>query len=165
MTTIPLPARAAIAALLVLLLPAASAAGVRIVDAWVQESPPSVPVQAGYLTLENDSAATIIVTAVRSPLAERVEIHRSDITENTATMTRITELPIPARSKLSFGPGGYHLMIYGTKEAPRAGSRFPLEVTTADGTTIKADAAVRGFEDDSGASSVDDGDHAGQDHH
>jgi periplasmic copper chaperone A len=142
----------AVAALLSALMlafaaPGAGAAGLRVVNAWIEEGPPSVPVLAGYLVLENPTAQTVKLVTVRSPLAERIEIHRSDITEATATMTRIKELPLPARSKLAFSPAGYHLMIYGVEESPRAGARMPLELQTADGAIIKVDATVRRVDD------------------
>ena len=113
-------------------------------NAWIQQSPPGVPVMAGYLTLDNEGSDTVRITGVQSPAAERIEIHRTDITGNTATMSHIKELPVPARSKVTFSPGGYHLMIFGVKQPLKAGDRLPIEILHTSGDTIKIDAVVRG---------------------
>jgi copper(I)-binding protein len=141
---------------------AAQPASLRVVDAWIQEGPPGIPVLAGYLTLENPTADTLRVMNVSSPIAERVEIHRTDITDMTATMTRVAELPLPPKGRVAFTPGGYHLMIFGVDEPPRAGARVPLELILDTGEKILVQATVRrDAEVDSGA---EEGHHHHDDH-
>jgi copper(I)-binding protein len=94
---------------------------------------------------------------VSSPRAERIEIHRSEITENTATMTRVGELPIPPGGEVRFTPAGYHLMIYGVSPPPAAGEKVPLEFEFDGGRKQTVEAAVRRSEVPTGA--AEDGGH------
>lgn len=127
----------------ILMTTASYAASLRIVDAWIEESPPGVPVLAGYVVLENHGPNAVRVTKVRSPKAERVEIHRSEVTDTTATMRRLTELTIPPGGRLAFSPGDYHLMIFGVEPTPQSGSKLPLEVELDSGEKITVQATVR----------------------
>lgn len=119
---------------------------VRVAEAWIEEGPPDVPVLAGYATIQNATAQTARVLNVSSPRAERVEIHRSEITENTATMTRIGELPIPPGGEVRFTPAGYHLMIYGVAPPPAAGEKLPLKFEFDDDRMVTVEALVRSNE-------------------
>lgn len=128
---------------LLLAFPTTAADTLRVRDAWIQEGPPTVPVLAGYLTLENPTGRDLRVTNITSPVAERVEIHRSEITEATATMTRIPQLLIPPRTTISFAPGGYHLMIFAVEQPPRAGTKVDLELQLSSGDKLTVQAEVR----------------------
>lgn len=134
--------------------PLAYAAGsVRVVGAWIEEGPPDVPVLAGYATIQNASSQPAWVLNVSSTRAERIEIHRSEITENTATMTRIGELPIPPGGEIRFTPAGYHLMIYGVAPPPAAGEKLPLKFEFDGDRMVTVEAIVRGSETPSGDTS------------
>jgi copper(I)-binding protein len=115
----------------------------RVTDAWIEEGPPGVPVLAGYVLIQNPTAQTARVVKVASPRAERIEIHRTDITENTATMTRVSVLPIPPGGEIRFSPNGYHLMIFGVQEPPGPGEKVPLSFEFDGGSTVAVDAIVR----------------------
>ncbi|MGQ0657818.1 MAG: copper chaperone PCu(A)C [Chromatiales bacterium] len=133
----------AVAAGLLMAMPAWATEVLRVTEAWIQEGPPSVPVLAGYLTLENTTNQEVRVTRVTSEIAERVEIHRTEITDTTATMRRIPELTLMPRAKLAFASGGYHLMIFGVGKPPGAGDRVNLELQLGSGDKVKARAEVR----------------------
>lgn len=134
----------AAAVALAIACPMAHAAGsVRVAEAWIEEGPPDVPVLAGYATIQNPTTQTARVLSVSSPRAERIEIHRSEITENTATMTRVGELPIPPGGEVRLTPAGYHLMIYGVAQPPAAGEKLPLEFQFDGDRKVTVEAIVR----------------------
>jgi len=66
---------------------------------------------AGYFALTNNTDDVITVSSVVSPEFESVEIHESLLENGVAKMRRIPELSIPARSTVTFEPGGKHLML------------------------------------------------------
>lgn len=138
-----------------------AAESARVAEAWIEEGPPDVPVLAGYATIRNPTAQTARLLNVSSPRAERIEIHRSEITENTATMTRVGELPIPPGGEIRFTPAGYHLLIYGVAPPPAAGEKMPLEFEFDGGRKLAVEAIVRRSEAPAGAAGdggrVDDG--------
>ncbi|MCG3143762.1 MAG: hypothetical protein HONDAALG_01133 [Gammaproteobacteria bacterium] len=128
-----------------------AAGSVRVAEAWIEEGPPDVPVLAGYATIHNPTAQTARVLNVSSPRAERIEIHRSEITENTVTMTRVDELPIPPGGEIRFTPAGYHLMIYGVAQPPAAGEKLPVEFEFDGARKVTVEAIVRRSEGSAGA--------------
>ncbi len=138
-----------------------AAESARVAEAWIEEGPPDVPVLAGYATIRNPTAQTTRLLNVSSPRAERIEIHRSEITENTATMTRVGELPIPPGGEIRFTPAGYHLLIYGVAPPPAAGEKMPLEFEFDGGRKLAVEAVVRRSEAPAGETGdggrVDDG--------
>ncbi len=125
-------------------------------DAWIEEGPRDVPVLAGYATIRNPTARTARLLNVSSPRAERIEIHRSEITENTATMTRVGELPIPPGGEIRFTPAGHHLMIYGVAPPPAAGEKLPLVFEFDEGRKLTVQAVVRRSESPAGAAEDSD---------
>ncbi len=130
---------------------AQAAGSVRVTDAWIEEGPPDVPVLAGYATIQNSTAQTVRVLSVSSPRAERIEIHHSEITEDTATMTRVGELPIPPSGEVRFTPAGYHLMIYGVAQPPAAGEKLLVEFEFDGARKLTVEAIVRRSEGSAGA--------------
>lgn len=98
---------------LVLLAACDSASGPPLIvsDIVITEPPPGRAMSAGYLTLSNPSGDDIRVTRVTSPQFESVEIHESLLQDGIASMQRVPELLITARSSISLQPGGKHLML------------------------------------------------------
>jgi copper(I)-binding protein len=111
--------------------------------AWIQEGPPGLEVLAGFVDLENRSARDITVAAIETPVAERVEIHLTEIKDNMATMSHLHELTVKAGARIAFSHGGHHLMLFGVREPLHAGDKIELHVRTTDGAVIKATAEVR----------------------
>ncbi len=132
--------------MLVALLVAHTATGadlLRVREAWIQEGPPTVPVLAGYLTVQNTSGREVRLVGVTSEIAERVEIHRTEFSDTTATMRRMTQLTLPPGATLAFTADGYHLMLFGVEKPPVAGAKITLELELASGEIVKTLAEVR----------------------
>jgi periplasmic copper chaperone A len=130
--------------LLALLYPfAAPAQEVHIIDPWIKEAPPGVRVMAGYLLLENRSSQPCVLTGVRSPAFDRVEIHRSVIEDDVVRMEAQNEMLIAAHDTLAFQPGGYHLMLYDPRDRLTTGEMVELQFKFADGSKLDVTAEVR----------------------
>lgn len=122
---------------------ACAAGEVRILDPWVQAAPPNAKVLAAYLELHNGGTKTQVVTAVSSPFFERVEIHRTIVDQNMASMELLKELTILPDATITLKPGGLHFMLIGARKKLKVGDTVPLSLTLKDGHTLSVDAAVR----------------------
>lgn len=137
--------RALISVGLSLLAQGASAAAgeVQILEPWVQAAPPNAKVLAAYMEVTNGGAKTQVVTAVSSPLFERVEIHRTIVDQNMARMELLKEMTILPNATISLRPGGLHLMLIGARKRLQAGDAVPLNLTLKDGNALAVSATVR----------------------
>ncbi|MET0273716.1 MAG: copper chaperone PCu(A)C [Phenylobacterium sp.] len=134
------------AAACLIALPAAAAGsyrlgGLEVVQPW---SRPAVAgsTGAGFMTLTNRGAAPMTLTGAESPLAARVEIHRSSVTGGVMRMMRETQVVVPAGGQVAFGPGGLHLMLVGLKRPLRAGDEVPVILAFNGGQRLKVAFAV-----------------------
>ena len=122
---------------------AAAGPALKVHDAWIEEGPPGVSVLGGYLDLENPGDAAIEVTGVSSDAAAQIEIHRTEIHDGTASMAEVPVLTVPPHARLSFGHGGYHLMLMSLHGPLKAGDRIGLRLHLGGGGTENVEAEVR----------------------
>jgi copper(I)-binding protein len=119
----------------------AASAAPSVTAAW---SRPAVAggVGGGYMTLSNPDRKPDTLVAVESASAARVEIHRSSMTAGVSSMRKIDRLELPAGAKVTFAPGGHHLMFIGLKAPLKMGDRLPATLVFASGARVKAEFKV-----------------------
>lgn len=84
---------------------------------WIRATTPAAKVGGGYVTIINNGAEEDRLLGATSQIAERVEIHRMEMTDGIMKMRPIPDgLVIPAGQKIELAPGGYHLMLIGLKQ-------------------------------------------------
>ena len=120
--------------LLALLMPASSYAELDVVDAWINDLPPSVPVRAGYMTLHNSGESTLNILSVQSDAFAQIEIHRSVMQDGMMRMEPITTLSIAPGSTVHLAPGGYHLMMMQPLRPTRPGENIDVVLHLDDGS-------------------------------
>uniref|UniRef100_UPI0025E0AC85 copper chaperone PCu(A)C n=1 Tax=uncultured Phenylobacterium sp. TaxID=349273 RepID=UPI0025E0AC85 len=91
-----------------------------------------------FMTLANPGPKADALVAATSPLAGQVMIHRSVVSGGMASMKMVPNVPVPARSSVTFAPGGYHLMFMGLTRSLKAGDILPATLTFASGAKVKA---------------------------
>lgn len=116
--------------------------GVRVSDAWVRAAAQG-DVTAAYFTLENPGRLAETLAGMSSPAAERVELHRTAITGETARMEPVGAIQIPAGDRIAAVPGGLHAMVIGLRQPLRPGERVTLQFRFTQTGTIHVDAEVR----------------------
>lgn len=85
---------------------------IEIVNPWVKEAPPGVPVLAGYLLIKNNSKSPISIVGSHSSFFKKVEIHKTEVSDDgMARMTKQTHVLVPPGGVQLFEPGGLHLML------------------------------------------------------
>jgi copper(I)-binding protein len=111
---------------------------------WARPTPPVVKVGAAYMTITNNGTAEDRLTAGMTPLAERVEIHRTETTEGISRMVPQPDgIIIPPRATVAIEPGGYHLMLVGLTGPLQLDAKVPLTLTFADAGTVEVELAIQ----------------------
>ncbi len=132
-------------ALLLAAAPLAHAAepGVAIRHPWLRFIIPARPA-GGYFTLANASGTPRTLVGADSPACGSLMLHRSMHQGGVERMAMVRSVPVPAHGKVSFAPGGYHLMCLSPSKEVAPGRSVPVTLRFADGGSITAAFPVRG---------------------
>jgi periplasmic copper chaperone A len=108
---------------------------VKVTKAWARATAPGQDSASVQLTITSKKDATII--GVASGSAQSGEIHTMVMEGNVMKMRAIESLPLPAKTPVTLGEDGNHLMLIGLKAPLKAGRKLPFAVTVkfADGQT------------------------------
>ena len=116
---------------------------VDITDLWISEAPPTISVLVAYVTLKNNSEIPVSLTSISCSLFSSIEIHRSIVKNDIASMERHPTLEIPSKSTIKLSPGDYHLMLFNPKTPLKIGDAPVFIFSFSDGTQIPVTAAIR----------------------
>jgi len=116
---------------------------ITIVHPW---SRPAAQGQNGviYLDIHNKGPADDRLVAVGTPLAERVELHRSTIEEGVHRMERVESVVVPAGGTVTLAPGGPHVMLVDLKFMLMEEETIPVSFTFERSGTITTGVEVQG---------------------
>ncbi len=133
-------------------------------DAWSRELPPTAPVGAAFLHIENHSALPDRLISANSSIAEVTELHAHIHEGDVMRMVKVEAIDIPAHSQLTLEPGGYHIMLIDLQKPLVAGEQLPLTLQFEQAGTI--DLIVEIKNSDAGTSAEQQHmDHAEHSHH
>ena len=139
---------AAVAAVLALVTMAAHAAAheentgdITIVHPWSRPAPQG---QNGviYLDIHNKGATEDRLIAVSTPLATKVEFHRSTMEDGIHRMEKVESIAVPAGGAVELAPGGYHVMLVDLKFMLMAEETIPVTFTFERSGDITTGVAV-----------------------
>lgn len=102
---------------------------------------------AAYFQLQGGKTADRL-EVVTSPRAATVEIHESRMQDGVMKMNQLTGVDVPAQGRISFQPGGNHIMLFGIDPAIKPGSALPLHLTFQSGKTLDTEAKAIAAGDD-----------------
>ncbi|MBI4809477.1 MAG: copper chaperone PCu(A)C [Nitrosomonadales bacterium] len=126
----------------------ASAADVKVSEAWARATAPGQDSASVQMVITSDKAGALV--AGDSGIAKTVEIHTMVMEGNMMKMRAIEELLLPAKTAVSLGADGNHMMLIGLKKPLKAGDSVPFALTIkfADGSkaTVKSQALVKPLE-------------------
>lgn len=112
-------------------------------NARVVLPPPGMPMAAGYFEIGNPGSRNLTLVGISSPSFGSVEMHQT-VTENGVSRMRGVEtVDVPARGRVSFAPGGLHLMLMDASSDLAASKALPMsiELRSADGATQRIEAS------------------------
>lgn len=119
------------------------AGDIAIIDPYVREVPPSQPISAAFLQIENTSDKPRFVVSATSPVSRVVELH-SHVRENgMMKMRKIEFIEIPANGKVALKPGGLHIMLIDLHETLKLDQKVSITLEFKDGTSEFFEAPVR----------------------
>jgi len=110
--------------------------------AWARATVGTSRPGGAYFTITNKGAEADRLTGAESPVARRVELHRSGMEGGVMRMTRIKAIEVPAGGKVALAPGGYHLMLLGLKRPLATGSKVPLTLVFEKAGPVAVEVAV-----------------------
>lgn len=114
--------------------------GLAVNDAYIRAPIPGQSVTVGYLWLCNFSESDELLVDVRSPQAEKVEIHTHLHENGMMKMRKLNELALGAGEHHAFKPHGLHLMVFNLQSKIET---VELVFTFASGRSVTAQAKVK----------------------
>jgi copper(I)-binding protein len=99
-----------------------------VTNAWSRATPPGVTVGVAYFTLENDTGKPDRLLKISSPVASKLQVHRTEVLDGIARMREVSVLHVDAGQVLEFAPNGMHVMLTGLKQPLVEGKTFEIEM-------------------------------------
>ena len=96
----------------------------------------------GFMTLVNPGTKADALIAVQSTAAREVQVHLSSVSGGMASMQAVASTPLSAGGRVTFAPGGYHLMFLGLKRPLKVGDSLAATLVFASGARVAARFAV-----------------------
>lgn len=109
----------------------------KVTDAYVPR-PASPDVAAAYFTITDSGDTGDELTGVTADVSAQAMMHRT----SGRTMRMVDRLAVPARGRLTFAPGGYHVMLEHPARPLREGDHVRLTLRFRRSTSITVDAPV-----------------------
>jgi periplasmic copper chaperone A len=141
--------RLALAALVAILaLPALALdyklGAIEIGHPWSRATPPTAESGGGYLVLKNTGTTPDRLIAVKSPAADKVEIHEMKMDGNIMRMREVEKgIEIPPGATVELKPGGFHVMFMGLKAPFAKEAKVPLTLVFEKAGSIDVDLMVQ----------------------
>ena len=118
----------------------------RVEDPWARATPPGASVGAGYFALVNEGAEADRLLGAESPRAGRVMIHRTIEEDGSTRMEHQDDgVLVPPGARVTFAPGGYHLMLMRLEAPLEKGETVPLTLRFRRAGRVEVELEVRGL--------------------
>jgi len=99
-----------------------------VTNAWSRSTPPVAKVGVVYFTLKNDTGKSDRLLKLSTPVATKVEVHRTEVLDGIARMREVAVLHVDAGKTIEFQPGGMHVMLMGLKKPLVGGMTYDLDL-------------------------------------
>ena len=117
---------------------------IEIGQPWSRATPPTAESGGGYLVLKNTGTTPDRLIAVKSPAADRVEIHEMKMDGNIMRMREVEKgIEIPPGATVELKPGGFHVMFMGLKAPFAKEAKVPLTLVFEKAGSIDVDLMVQ----------------------
>lgn len=98
---------------------------------------------AVYMTIANTGDGKDTLIGISSDVAGVVQMHRTAIKNNVASMSEIKSVDIPAHGELRFDPGSYHVELANVRRTLAPGDMIDLTLTFKNAGPVQVRAEVR----------------------
>ena len=95
-----------------------------------------------YFTITNPTPQSVSLTAVSTPLSDRVEMHTETQSDGLMSMSPVTAIAVDAKGSVTLDPGGSHVMLLDVASLT-TGARVSTTFTFSNGHTETISVPVR----------------------
>lgn len=127
---------------------AAPTAHLSVEGAWVRTTAGAkdTSMTAAYMTVVNNSEATVQLTSVECPGAGIVQLHEMVMQKGTMVMKEVKGgISMPAGSPTHLTPGGFHIMLMKLQTGFAVGDLVRLTLHFSDGGSLVVQAPVKEY--------------------
>ena len=111
---------------------------------WSRATPPTAESGGGFLAITNTGTTPDRLIAVKSPAADKVEIHEMKMDGNIMRMREVEKgIEIPPGSTVELKPGGFHVMFMGLRAPFAKDAKVPLTLVFEKAGSIDVDLMVQ----------------------
>src|SRR5258708_28226990 len=93
---------------------------------WARATPAGAKTGAVYVTLINNGSAGDRLLGATTPVADKVQFHSAREDNGVSRMREMRTVELAPGARVSFNPGGKHIMVVGLKQALKEGQSLPL---------------------------------------
>jgi periplasmic copper chaperone A len=115
-------------------------AGLEVQHPWARASTGTTG--AAYFSVLNRGTARDRLVTVRTPVAEKAELHESKMENGIMTMRPVGPLTIEPGQSAVLKPGANHVMLMGLKHPLKEGDSFPITLSFEKGGDVEVTVAV-----------------------
>ncbi len=133
--------------------PRASGPQIQVRDAWARPGAMGMGhermehegeiTSAVYFIIVNDGDQPDALVGAATDVAEKAELHETQMEGDVARMRPVARVEIPARGRVEFRPRGLHVMLMGLKQDLQVGDTFTLTLRFERSGEIQVAVAVK----------------------
>lgn len=109
----------------------------RVEQAFTPVPPPGQKNAVAYLILENSGPSDVQILNVTSAVANETQVHRHTYSEGLMKMRKVNHAKVPAKGKLVFEAGGYHIMLMDLNRVLSEGEDYQLTFEFDNGLKLE----------------------------
>ena len=111
---------------------------------WSRATPPTAESGGGFLAITNTGTTPDRLIAVKSPAADKVEIHEMKMDGNIMRMREVEKgIEIPPGATVELKPGGFHVMFMGLRAPFAKDAKVPLTLVFEKAGSIDVELLVQ----------------------
>jgi copper(I)-binding protein len=96
---------------------------------WARATPAGAKTGAAYMTLINNGSSGDRLVGATTPVADAVQFHSVSEENGVSRMREMRAVDVAPGGKVTFSPGGMHVMMVGLKQPLKEGQSFPLALS------------------------------------
>jgi copper(I)-binding protein len=93
---------------------------------WARATPTGAKSGVVYLTLINNGGSGDNLLSATTPVADQIQFHSASEEDGVSRMREMRTVEVAPRARVTFSPGGLHIMVVGLKQPLKEGQTFPL---------------------------------------
>ncbi len=96
---------------------------------WARATPAGARTGVVYVTLINNGSSSDSLLSAATPVADQVQFHTASEENGVSRMREMRTVDVTPGARVTFSPGGLHIMMVGLKQPLKEGQTFPLTLT------------------------------------